>query len=126
MAENKAANSSASSADCLFCKIVAGSIPSKTAFQNDELIAFHDINPAAPTHILIVPRQHILNTTELTESNAPLIGRLILAAAKIAHEQGLDSKGYRIVTNTGPDGGQSVSHLHLHLLGGRKMSWPPG
>ncbi|MEP7286161.1 MAG: histidine triad nucleotide-binding protein [Chloroflexota bacterium] len=112
--------------DCLFCKIAAGTIPAKIAFENDELLAFYDISPAAPTHILIIPRQHLLNTTELDEQSAPLMGRMMLAATQIAREQNIESSGYRIVTNTGADGGQSVMHLHLHLLGGRYMAWPPG
>src|SRR6185436_12629522 len=97
----------------IFCKIAAGSIPAKIAFQNDEIMAFHDINPGAPTHILLIPRQHILNTTELDESTAPLVGRMLLTASNIARDQGLEAKGYRIVTNTGQHGGQSVMHLHF-------------
>lgn len=112
--------------DCIFCKIVQGTIPAKIAFQNDELVAFHDISPAAPTHILIVPRQHIDSSAALTEQNASLVGRMVLTAAQLAREQNIESSGYRIVTNTGSDGGQSVNHLHFHLLGGRQMSWPPG
>ena len=112
--------------DCIFCKIVQGKLPAKIAFQNDELIAFHDINPAAPTHILIIPRQHIASTAEITDQSGPLVGRMVLAAAQLAREQNIEKSGYRIVTNTGPDAGQSVHHLHLHLLGGRHMAWPPG
>src|SRR5450432_2988982 len=112
--------------DCIFCKIVAGEIPSKIAYQDDEVFAFHDINPAAPTHIVVVPRQHIANSAALDASHALLAGRLIVAAAQIAREQNLVGSGYRIVTNTGKDGGQTVGHLHFHLLGGRAMTWPPG
>jgi histidine triad (HIT) family protein len=112
--------------DCIFCKIVQGTIPSKIAFQNDEMVAIHDINPAAPVHLLIMPRQHIASTAELTEQNVPLIGRMVLVASQLARENNLEANGYRIVTNTGSDGGQTVNHLHLHLLGGRHMTWPPG
>jgi histidine triad (HIT) family protein len=112
--------------DCIFCKIAEGAIPAKVAFQNDELLAFHDINPAAPTHILIIPRQHIGSTAELNEQTSLLVGRMVLAAAQLAREQNIETSGYRVVTNTGSDGGQSVNHLHLHLLGGRQMTWPPG
>jgi histidine triad (HIT) family protein len=112
--------------DCIFCKIVQGTIPAKIAFQNDEMLAFHDINPAAPTHILIVPRQHISSTAELNEQTSSLVGRMVLTAAQLAREQNIEASGYRIVTNTGSDGGQTVNHLHLHLLGGRHMAWPPG
>src|SRR5689334_12257649 len=92
--------------DCLFCKIAAGSIPAKIAFQNDEIMAFHDINPAAPTHILIIPKQHIGSTAELNEQTAPLVGRMLLTAAQLAREQNIEASGYRIVTNTGSDAGQ--------------------
>jgi histidine triad (HIT) family protein len=112
--------------NCLFCKIATGEIPAKLAFQNDEMVAFHDINPAAPTHILIIPREHIVNTSEINDQNAPLIGRMIQTAAQLAREQGIEADGYRLVTNSGTNAGQSVWHLHLHLLGGRKMTWPPG
>jgi histidine triad (HIT) family protein len=112
--------------NCIFCKIAAGEIPAKVAFQNDELLAFHDINPAAPTHILIIPREHIASVNEINDQNAPLVGRIIQKAADLAREQGIASNGYRIVTNIGDDGGQSVHHLHIHLLGGRKLTWPPG
>lgn len=116
----------AADANCLFCKIASGQIPAKLAFQNEEIVAFHDINPAAPTHILIIPREHIVNTAEITDQNAPLVGRMIQIAAQLAREQGIEADGYRIVTNSGAAAGQAVWHLHLHLLGGRKMTWPPG
>ena len=112
--------------NCLFCKIASGQIPAKLAFQNEEMVAFHDINPVAPTHILIIPREHIVNTGEITDQNAPLVGRMIQTAAHLAREQGIEAEGYRLVTNSGTNAGQSVWHLHLHLLGGRKMTWPPG
>ena len=110
---------------CLFCKIIEGSIPSTAVFQDEIVYAFADINPQAPVHILIVPREHIgsLNDTDLRKS--ALLGHLLAAAADIARTKHLDD-GYRIVVNTGEDGGQTVPHLHLHLLGGRPLAWPPG
>jgi histidine triad (HIT) family protein len=111
--------------DCLFCKIIAGKIPSKKVFEDDQAFAFEDINPQAPTHILIIPKRHIVDIKEATEADAEIIGYLNLVATKIARERKLEH-GYRTVYNVGPDSGQSVFHLHLHLLGGRKMSWPPG
>jgi histidine triad (HIT) family protein len=116
----------ASNPDCIFCKIIAGEIPSKKAFENDEVFAFHDINPAAPTHILVVPKDHIANVGEINADTAPLMGRLMAVVGDLAREHKLDQAGYRVVSNTGDDGGQSVHHLHVHLLGGRKMTWPPG
>jgi histidine triad (HIT) family protein len=110
---------------CLFCKIVAGEIPSKKVFEDDLTYAFRDINPQAPTHILVVPRKHIASLAESEAADQNLIGYLHLVAARIARSEGL-SKGFRTVINTGPDGGQTVDHLHVHLLGGRTMVWPPG
>ena len=110
---------------CLFCKIIDGSIPSTAVYQDDDCYAFADIDPKAPVHVLIVPRTHIASLAEATAADAPLLGRLLEVAARIARDKGL-GKGYRVVANTGPDGGQSVDHLHLHLLGGRSMAWPPG
>jgi histidine triad (HIT) family protein len=112
--------------DCIFCKIAQGAIPAKIAFQNDEVVAFYDINPAAPTHILIIPRQHIASTAELDEQTASLMGHMVITAAQLAREHNIEASGYRVVTNTGSDAGQAVNHLHLHLLGGRQMAWPPG
>lgn len=111
--------------DCLFCKIISGSIPSKKVYEDAKAYAFEDVRPQAPTHVLIVPKKHIVDIKEATEADAELIGHCNLVAAKIARERGLEH-GYRTVYNVGPDAGQSVFHLHLHLLGGRKMSWPPG
>jgi histidine triad (HIT) family protein len=110
---------------CLFCKIAAGTIPSTPVYQDELTYAFADINPMAPVHILIVPREHISSLIDADESKGALLGRLLWAAAEIARNKGL-GKGYRVVVNTGEDGGQTVDHLHLHLLGGRAMSWPPG
>lgn len=110
---------------CLFCKIVAGEIPSKKVFEDDRVYAFPDINPQAATHILIVPRKHIASLAEATAEDQEMLGYLHRVAARIAKSEGL-SHGFRTVINTGPDGGQTVDHLHVHLLGGRAMLWPPG
>jgi histidine triad (HIT) family protein len=111
--------------DCLFCKMIAGQIPAKKAYEDDKTFAFHDINPQAPTHILIVPKKHIAGLKEATPEDAEIIGYCQLVAAKLARERDIEN-GYRTVYNVGPGAGQSVFHLHLHLLGGRKLSWPPG
>jgi histidine triad (HIT) family protein len=111
--------------DCLFCRIVSGEIPATIVRRDDEIVAFRDINPQAPTHILVVPTRHIASTSEAEAGDAGLIGRLILAAADLAQQEGLQ-QGYRLVLNTGPLGGQTVDHLHVHLVGGRQMTWPPG
>jgi histidine triad (HIT) family protein len=110
---------------CLFCKIIAGDIPSKTVFEDETTYAFRDINPQAPTHILIVPRKHIASLAEASSDDDSLLGYLHAVAARIAKTEGL-SNGFRTVINTGADGGQTVDHLHVHLLGGRSMTWPPG
>src|SRR5271156_2587733 len=110
---------------CLFCKIVAGEIPSKKIFEDELAYAFRDINPQAPTHVLIVPRKHIASLAETGAEDQVMLGYLHLVAARIASNEGL-AEGFRTVINTGNDGGQTVDHLHVHLLGGRPMSWPPG
>ena len=112
-------------ADCLFCRIVAGQLPATVVFRDDHLMAIRDINPVAPTHILLMPTRHVGSLAEATSSDADLISGLYLSAAKIAAQEGLKD-GYRLVINTGRDGGQTVGHLHVHLLGGRRMRWPPG
>ena len=111
--------------DCLFCRIVAGEIPSDRVHEDDDVIAFRDINPRAPTHVLVIPRRHIPDARALTDADAGVLARLFAVMRQLAEEAGLGS-GYRIVTNVGPDAGQSVAHLHFHLLGGRSMGWPPG
>jgi histidine triad (HIT) family protein len=111
--------------NCLFCRILRGEIPSKKVFENEHVYAFEDIDPKAPTHVLIVPKKHVAGLKEAQAEDAELIGRCHLAAAKIAHDRNIE-KGYRTVLNVGPESGQSVFHLHVHLLGGRKLSWPPG
>jgi len=112
--------------DCLFCKIVGGEIPADIVFQSDAAIAFRDINPQAPTHILIIPRRHISTINDVTDDDAPLVGSLFAAAREIAAQEGLADDGYRVVMNCGEGAGQSVFHIHLHLLGGRALNWPPG
>jgi histidine triad (HIT) family protein len=110
---------------CLFCRIVEGEIPSTPIFQDEQAYAFADISPKAPVHILIIPREHISSMRDADPSKQALLGHLHWVAAEIARNKGL-TNGYRIVVNTGEDGGQTVDHLHLHLLGGRQMTWPPG
>ncbi|HXZ79460.1 MAG TPA: histidine triad nucleotide-binding protein [Terriglobales bacterium] len=111
--------------DCLFCKIIAGEAPSRKVYEDDRVYVFEDLRPQAPTHVLIVPRKHIVGLKEAEAGDAEIIGYTQLVAAKIARERGIE-RGYRTVLNVGPDSGQSVFHLHLHLLGGRKLTWPPG
>jgi histidine triad (HIT) family protein len=113
------------SADCLFCKIVAGTIPASRVYEDELSLGFADINPQAPTHLLVIPKEHIASQAHAEQEHAALLGHLMAKAAEMARKAGLD-RGYRVVINTGPDGGQTVDHLHLHLLGGRHMSWPPG
>ncbi|HET7649823.1 MAG TPA: histidine triad nucleotide-binding protein [Gammaproteobacteria bacterium] len=112
--------------DCLFCRMVSGEIKPDMVHETGELIAFRDINPQAPTHILVVPRKHISTVNDLAAADAALVGRLVLAAQEIARLEGIDESGYRLVMNCNAGGGQSVFHIHLHLLGGRQMTWPPG
>jgi histidine triad (HIT) family protein len=110
--------------DCIFCRIAAGEIPADLVFSNDQVVAFRDTNPQAPTHVLVIPRDHIASAHELPR-DSQLLDELFAAIRRIADQEDLES-GYRIVTNVGPDAGQSVPHLHFHVLGGRAMSWPPG
>jgi len=111
--------------DCLFCRIVAEEIPAKVVHESDAVLAFRDVNPQAPTHILLIPKEHVVSAADVEEEHDEVLGELIRTAAHLARAEGL-SKGWRLVTNVGPDAGQSVHHLHLHLLGGRQMGWPPG
>ena len=110
---------------CLFCRIISGEIPSKKVYEDEHTFAFEDINPQAPTHVLVVPKKHVHGLKEATAEDAELIGNCQLAAAKIARQRGIED-GYRTVLNVGPRAGQSVFHLHVHLLGGRNLQWPPG
>ena len=112
--------------NCLFCKIVAGDIPSSKVHEDDLVLAFDDINPVAPVHQLVIPKRHIASADDLSEADGELLGRLFAVSAALAAKAGLPDKGYRVVTNVGADGGQSVDHLHFHLIGGRAMTWPPG
>ncbi len=112
--------------ETIFGKILTGEIPSQEVYADDEFYAFRDVNPAAPTHVLIIPRKPIARVTDLTEEDASLVGRMLLAANKIAEQEGLTENGFRYVINSGEWGGQTVFHLHLHILGGRAMAWPPG
>jgi histidine triad (HIT) family protein len=113
-------------ADCIFCKIIQGDIPGDIVYQDEQVTAFRDINPAASTHILIVPTKHIASTNHLTEGEEALIGHLFIVARHLAEEEGINESGYRLIINTGPDAGQVVFHLHLHLLGGQRMRYPMG
>ena len=112
--------------DCLFCKIIAGEIPSTKVYEDESVYAFLDIDPQAPVHIIIVPKEHIASANELSDDNASVVGHIFAVAAKIAKEKGFAEKGYRIVNNCGEDGGQTVGHIHFHLLAGRNLQWPPG
>jgi histidine triad (HIT) family protein len=110
--------------DCLFCRIVRKEIPAKLVLENEHCVAFRDINPQAPVHVLVIPREHVASLNEVRD--AAMIGRLSLAAAEIARSEGVAESGYRTVINTNREAGQTVFHVHLHLLGGREMGWPPG
>ena len=116
---------SASKGDCLFCKIVSGDIPATIVHQDDDVVAFRDLNPQAPVHVLVIPRKHIASMDDATPDDAVVLGSLLLAAKQIAATEGIGG-AYRLVNNCGAPAGQSVFHIHLHLLGGRAMSWPPG
>jgi histidine triad (HIT) family protein len=112
--------------DCIFCKIAEKKIPSKIVHEDDKVVAFDDVNPQAPTHVLVIPRKHVASIAELNEADAGLLEHLMLTGNKIAKQKGIAEGGYRLVVNTGKNGGQTVFHLHLHVLGGRPMHWPPG
>jgi histidine triad (HIT) family protein len=112
--------------ECIFCKIAAGEVPADIVHQDDQVVAFRDVNPKAPTHVLLIPRRHIASAAELSGTDSEMLGRLFSVAAQVARDAGLAERGYRLVTNVGSGAGQSVFHLHFHLLGGRSMSWPPG
>ncbi len=113
--------------DCIFCRIVAGEIPAKEVARSPHAVAFRDLNPQAPAHVLVVPTTHLDNAAAADSEKGELVmGRVLRLAVQVARQLGLEEKGYRLVLNTGPDGGQSVAHLHVHVLGGRRMTWPPG
>jgi histidine triad (HIT) family protein len=113
-------------ADCLFCKIVARDIPASIVYEDDHVLAFNDLNPQGPTHVLLVPKRHIASLNELQPGDDAIVGELVRRAAAIAKERGIDAGGYRTVFNTNSDAGQTVFHIHLHLIGGRSLTWPPG
>lgn len=112
--------------DCLFCKIVNNEIPAELIFEDDRIVAFNDINPQAPIHVLIIPKEHIASLNDVPEEKGGLLGHILLRARQIAQNLGIWENGYRIVLNTARDSGQEVFHIHFHLLGGRRMTWPPG
>ncbi|HWR30415.1 MAG TPA: histidine triad nucleotide-binding protein [Negativicutes bacterium] len=114
------------SADCIFCKIASGAIPVKIIYEDEHLVAFPDINPVAPVHVLVIPRKHLGSIAEAGPADDALLGHVMLSLPKIAAQLGVADAGFRVVMNTGKDGGQSVQHLHWHILGGRFMEWPPG
>jgi len=111
---------------CLFCGVVEGTIPSRKAYEDERLVAFHDINPQAPTHLLLVPRKHVTSLLDLAPGDEPLVGALVSRATELARQLGFAERGFRLVFNCGDDAGYSVHHIHLHLLGGRPLAWPPG
>jgi histidine triad (HIT) family protein len=113
-------------ADCLFCKIVRREIPSTIVFEDEHVLAFRDVRPIAPTHILVIPKKHIVGISNATDLDTEVLGRVLLAARNVAREASLEDGGYRLVINNGADAGQSVFHLHVHVLGGRALAWPPG
>jgi len=112
--------------DCLFCRIVDGEVPADFVHQDDLVVAIRDISPKAPTHLLLMPREHVVSAADLRDAHGPMLGRLFALAADLARNAGIAERGFRLVTNAGPGAGQSVPHLHFHLLGGRSMGWPPG
>lgn len=111
---------------CIFCRIVRGEIPARRVFESESVVAFEDLNPQAPVHVLVIPRRHVESLADPGAADPALAGDLLAAAAEVARRKGVEPTGYRVVTNVGEDGGQSVGHLHLHLIGGRRLSWPPG
>jgi histidine triad (HIT) family protein len=112
--------------ECIFCKIADGQIPASVIYQNEQVTAFRDINPQMPLHVLVVPNEHVANTEALEPEYDALVGAVVRAAREIARQEGVSARGYRLVFNTGPDANNTVPHLHMHMLGGRAMSWPPG
>jgi len=112
--------------DCLFCKIAKHEIPANVVYEDEDIIAFKDINPQAPVHLLIVPKEHVASIMEITEDKKEIVNKIVKVAQNLAQQNNIDNNGFRLVVNTGDDGGQTVKHLHFHLLGGRFMTWPPG
>ncbi len=112
--------------DCIFCKVAQAELKARIIYSDEDVVAFHDMNPQAPTHILVIPRKHIPSITECSPEDLPLLSKALEACAKIAEHESIRESGYRLVLNTGEDAGQVVNHIHFHVLGGRKMAWPPG
>jgi len=112
--------------DCLFCKIANGEIPCDKVYEDDKVLAFNDIDPQAPVHFLVIPKEHIMSAADITSENSMIIAHIFEVISKIASQKGIDQKGFRIVNNCGEDGGQTVGHLHFHVLAGRNIGWPPG
>ena len=112
--------------NCIFCKIAAGEIPANKVLENEHLVAFHDLKPEAPTHVLVIPRRHIVNVASAVPEDVQALGQVILACGEVAEKTGIAGSGFRVTMNTGPHAGQSVDHLHAHVMGGRPMAWPPG
>lgn len=112
--------------DCIFCQILAGKMPGEIVFENERLVALRDINPQAPTHLLVLPKRHVATLNDLQPADAALMGEMVLVAARLAEQEKLATRGYRLVANCNRDAGQSIYHIHLHVLGGRYMTWPPG
>ncbi len=112
--------------DCIFCQIVEGAIPAKKLYEDDQVIAFDDVNPQARVHVLVIPKRHLVSLDDTQDSDAALLGQLLIVCAKMARERGIVASGYRVVANTGQGAGQTVLHLHWHVLGGRSFEWPPG
>ena len=112
--------------DCIFCGIARGDVPADMVYEDDDVVAFRDLDPRAPTHVLVIPRRHLASIDDMAEGDEELIGQVFAAAKRVARGQGIDAGGYRLVTNIGDNAGQTVPHLHVHVLGGRRMTWPPG
>jgi histidine triad (HIT) family protein len=112
--------------DCIFCLIAEGKIPSQKVYEDEDLLAFHDVNPVAPSHVLVIPKKHLSSLMDVSEEDERLAGKLLLGVQKVAKQLGLDEAGFRVVNNMGELGGQTVHHIHFHLLGGRELTWPPG
>lgn len=111
---------------CIFCRIASRQVPARIAYEDDDVVAFHDAHPQAPTHILVIPRKHLTSLNDAAPEDVLVLGKVLAAARQVAQDQGLEASGFRVVINTGPNAGQSVFHVHAHVLGGRAMAWPPG
>lgn len=112
--------------DCIFCKIVCGEIPCSKVYEDDTVLCFNDINPEAPYHVIVIPKKHISNLNSITEEDSEILSHIFMVIKKVVKDLGIEEKGYRVITNCGEDGGQTVQHIHFHVLGGRSLTWPPG